>query len=196
MTTLRDMSEAHVRIDEGIKRGPRKRTALPQAEPSVEKTKRNGKLAEVNINDVLQRYLADETTAEIAASLNVNRSALHQWLLRTAEEPWKQAQVARAITALEEAKEQLRGAQDALSLARAREQLRGAQWELERVFSRVYGQKQEIAMTVDIHVQVDHALSLEAGELLGRIRGAAVQQSPQVIDVIGDATHNSETISK
>lgn len=190
------MSEAHVRIDEGIKRGPRKRAAPPQAEPIVEKPKRTGKLSEVKIEEVLQRYLADETTAEIAASLNVNRSALHQWLLRTAEEPWKQAQVARAITALEEAKEQLRGAQDALSLARAREQLRGAQWELERVFSRVYGQKQEVAVTMDIHVQVDHALTAEAGELLGRIRSAGMRQVASQQEPIIDVVNPQQIIEK
>jgi hypothetical protein len=35
-------------------------------------------------------------------------------------------------------------ASDPLSLARARESLRSAQWELERLFSRLYGQKQEV----------------------------------------------------
>ena len=109
-----------------------------------------GKLATADLDAILTRYLTDETTAQIAQSLQVHRSALHQWLLRHAEEPWKQAQVARAITALDQAKDDLAVAPDALSLARAREQLRGAQWELERVFSRVYGQKQEVNHRVEI----------------------------------------------
>ena len=177
--------EAHKRIDAGVKRGPRK-PRNDQATASAENATaiaRQGKLADLNFHDVLERYLNDETTGQIAASLNVHRSALNQWLLRHAEEPWKQAQVARAITALEEAKERLACSQDALSLARAREQLRGAQWELERVFHRIYGQKQEVSMTVDIHVQVDHALSSEAGQLLGKIRERVVAQTPKIIDV-------------
>src|SRR5688572_2606357 len=104
-------SEAHIRIDEGLKRGPRKPRTPPPADAIVEKPARNGKLADLNLNHVLERYLNDETTGQIAASLNVHRSALNQWLLRNAAEPWKQAQVARAITALEEAKEALDCAQ-------------------------------------------------------------------------------------
>lgn len=185
-------NEAISRIDKGIKRGPRKPAAPAQDPIATAPAKRNGKLADVDLNEVLQRYLNDETTTEIAASFNVHRSALNQWLLRNAEEPWKQTQVARAITELEDAKERLKGSSDALSLARAREQLRGAQWELERVFSRVYGQKQEVSLTMDIHVQVEHALTSEAGELLGRIRGTALQHKPQVVDLIADASQQGE----
>jgi cob(I)alamin adenosyltransferase len=49
---------------------------------------------------------------------------------------------------MEQAKDDLGTADDPLTLARAREQLRSAQWELERLFSRLYGQKQEITHNV------------------------------------------------
>ena len=142
--------EAHVRIDEGIKRGPRrpqKRRRDPDRPQLTPQPILGGKLATADLNAILERYLADESTAAIAASLNVHRSALHQWLLRNAEEPWKQAQIARAITEWEEAKDQLQAADDALSLARARERLRSAQWSLERLFSRLFGPKQELTIT-------------------------------------------------
>jgi predicted DNA-binding protein YlxM (UPF0122 family) len=102
---------------------------------------------------VLQRYLSDESTKDIAASYNVTRQALGQFLLKHAESDWKDAQVARAIARKEQADDDLDaiGSQIAtadkeqrdrltLSLAHARERLRSAQWDLERVCRRIYGQ--------------------------------------------------------
>lgn len=169
----------HIRIDEGIKRQQRKRTS--PTTPIHPKPMLIGKLAEADLDSILHRYLSDESTAQIAASLNVHRSALHQWLLRHAEEPWKQAQIARAITALEQSKDDLASAPDALSLARAREQLRGAQWELERLFSRVYGPKQELSVSHTIPGDVIseiRALSEELG--LARTQHIAAPQLPEI----------------
>lgn len=143
------MAEAHVRIDEGIKRGkrirplpaPRRQSVIPAC---------NSKLANLDVTRVIQQYLEDKTTAQIAKKWGVHRSGLHQWLLRNCEEQWREAQIARALSQYEEAKDALRVAPDALSLARARESVRSAQWELERLFSRLYGQKQEIT-----HVNAD-----------------------------------------
>ena len=141
-------NEAHVRIDEGVKRGPRKsRNGVRKRDPVT------GQSMAVIPKDllpaeVLDRYLTDEKTSTIAASYGVSRSRLHQWLLEHAEEHWKKAQIARAVTALEAAKDGLEDAGDPLELARAREQLRGAQWELERLFSRLFGQKQELTVSV------------------------------------------------
>lgn len=137
----------HVRIDEGVKRGPRIRPPAKPRRKSVVPAC-NSKLANLNVTNVIQRYLEDETTAGIAADLGVHRSGLHQWLLRNCEEEWREAQIARALSALEKSKDDLGTAADALSLARAREELRSAQWELERLFSRLYGQKQEVTHTV------------------------------------------------
>jgi hypothetical protein len=133
----------HTRIDEGVKRGPRIMPAAPKRRRSPV-ARDNGKLSQANPQEVIARYFRDETTADIAQSLGVHRSALHQWLIRNCEQDWRDAQVARAITALEQAKKDTETAPDPLSLARARELLRASQWELERLFSRLYGQKQEV----------------------------------------------------
>jgi len=90
----------------------------------------------------LARYLSDESTKDIAESYGITRQALGQWLLKTAEQEWKDAQVARAIARKEQADEEIEGAADILSLGRAREKLRSAQWDLERVCRRIYGQDQ------------------------------------------------------
>ena len=100
-------------------------------------------LRETDPKLILQRYLSDETTEQIAGSYGVTRQALGQYLLKTAEAEWKDAQVARAIARKEKAEDDLEDATktpDMLSLSRARERLRAAQWDLERVCRRIYGQ--------------------------------------------------------
>ena len=143
--------EAHIRIDEGIKRGPRK----PHKERnSIKARDIAGRVAptipiDLDPATVLQRYLTDERTQDIAASYNVTRPALNYWILEKAEESWRKAQIARAISRKEKAEDELEVADHPLTLARAREVLRGAQWELERLFSRLFGQKQELNVTVN-----------------------------------------------
>ena len=176
----------HTRIDEGVKRGPkRKPTDRPRRTEAA--IAANIKIpATLTTQEVIDRYLNDEKTSAIAVSYGISRSRLHQWLIEHSEDDWKRAQVARAVTALEEAKDQLQSAEDALSLARAREGLRSAQWELERLFSRLFGAKQELTIEVNHQVNVDIALSEEASELIHRIRkaNAAVLQAETVIESI------------
>jgi hypothetical protein len=43
---------------------------------------------------------------------------------------------------------------DQVSLACARERLKSAQWELERVLTRIYGNKQEVSATVPVQINI------------------------------------------
>ena len=131
---------SHVRIDEGLKR-PR----YPHKLPVRNSTLRTGKLADLKPEDVLASLLEDQTQSQLAERLGVHRTALNQWLLRTIPDEWQAVQVARALSALEQAKEEMGVAVDALSLARSRELVKVAQWELERLLSRLYGDKQDTA---------------------------------------------------
>lgn len=106
------------------------------------------KLAGVDPLHILARYLSDETSKDIAKSYGCTVQALSHFLILNACNEWQQAQVARAIARKDEADQSVRTAPDALELARAREQLRSAQWDLERLLSRLYGQKQEVQHTV------------------------------------------------
>lgn len=108
---------------------------------------------------ILERYLSDESTETIAQSYGVTRQALGKYLLKVAEEDWKEAQVARAIARKERAEDALESATDPLSLARARELLKAAQWDLERVCRRIYG---EDKAQVQI---VNPVLNIMVGEL-------------------------------
>lgn len=116
---------------------------------------RAGALVALTPDQVIPRYLADELTSSIAASLGVHRSALNQWLIHNHEQTWQDAQVARAVTALEGATEKLESAQNALSLARAREQVKAAQWVLERTYRRIYGAEPTAANLAQIAVTID-----------------------------------------
>ena len=112
-------------------------------------------LREADPKDILKRYLSDESTKAIAASYGVTRQALGQYLLKNAEQEWRDAQVARAIARKESAEDDLETAHDALSLARARERLRAAQWDLERVCRRIYGQDAPVtAQAVQININL------------------------------------------
>jgi hypothetical protein len=173
----------HIRIDEGIKRGTRKRRR-----PKRDDGKPAVRLAIIPSDllpaTVLERYLKDEKTSEIAESYGVSLSQLHRWLLKHAEEPWKQAQVAKALTALERAKDNLDEADNPLDLAKAREKLRGAQWELERLFSRLFGQKQEVTV-VDPELTISAELNRLAREAFQAILSAP-SQTRQPIELGGD----------
>jgi hypothetical protein len=110
-------------------------------------------LRETDPKLILQRYLSDESTKDIAASFGVTRQALGKYLLSVAESEWREAQVARAIARKESAEDNLdaietkiegadKDERDRLTLrvSLARERLKSAQWDLERVCRRIYGQ--------------------------------------------------------
>jgi len=98
------------------------------------------KLSGEDPKKILLRYLSKERTQDIAESYGITSQALSQWLIRNAEEDWKEAQVARAIARKEEAEDNLEAATNPLDLAKARELLKAAQWDLERVCKRIYGE--------------------------------------------------------
>jgi hypothetical protein len=115
-------------------------------------------LKDVDPKDVLQRYLAEESGAQIAKSLGVTRAALSYFMLKHAEAEWKDAQVVKAMKRKEDAEDLLESASNPLDLARARELLRAAQWDLERVCRRIYGQDAppNVGAAVQINVSLRH----------------------------------------
>jgi hypothetical protein len=149
------------------------------------------KLREANPMVILQRYLSDESTSVIASDYGVTRQALGQFLLKHAEEEWKEAQVARAIARKEKAEDDLETAADPLALAKARELLKAAQWDLERVCRRIYGEERAqvnvIAPILNITVNGEE----QKQPALAQVSLAHARPS-QVIDVeVSPAMHQS-----
>lgn len=152
----------HVRIDEGIKRGPKRPPVMliepPERVLSVAKRPLNTlpldertRIAE----SVLDRYINGEQVAAIAPEYGVSDVTIYALLLREHQGAWRDIQTARALARLEFNQDELKTAPDALSLARAREGVRSAQWELERLLNRLYGQQQQqIAIKTDGPVSI------------------------------------------
>jgi predicted transcriptional regulator len=130
-------------------------------------------LKEVKADMILARYLAEESTTQIAKSLGVTRSALNYWLLENCEKEWRSAQVIRAMKRKEDAEDAIDQASDALTLARAREALRAAQWDLERVCRRIYGQDVPVNAGAGVQININ----------LRRTNGDIVDVSPEDISV-------------
>jgi len=97
---------------------------------------------------VLDKYLTEQTTSQIASSFGVTRKALVGWLREQLPNEWKQVQVVRALTRKDDGNDGFETAEDALSLARAREMVKSAQWDLERLDAPTFGFKQEITHLV------------------------------------------------
>ena len=140
----------HVRIDEGFKRGPRKK---PGPKPSSPR-RANGQIVEKLSNDpeaikqALQDYCNGATLKQIGEQHGVTRQAVYGWLLGELGGEQHSALVTRALTArIAKGDETLDSADNPLDLARGREQARNARLDLERRRASLYGQKQEVNHT-------------------------------------------------
>lgn len=112
-------------------------------------------LKDIDPDAILERYLAEETSTQIAASLGVTKAALSYHMLKHAEDQWKSAQLVKALMRKEAAEARLETADNPLDLARGRELLKAAQWDLERVCRRIYGQDaQSSVAAVQINISL------------------------------------------
>lgn len=147
--------EANLRIDKGIRRGPR--TPRNARDPV---TKRflpiNGtQAAAIEQRDqIIGRLASGELLRDIAASLDVHPAAISQYL--AGDEQYKAARESGIEQQLERWQEQIEKAEDPLNLARGREGFRAAAWRAEREFPRRWGIKQEITHSVSpvLHIHV------------------------------------------
>ena len=167
-------NEAHVRIDEGLKRGPRKPQNGSRRSPKADL----GSWTippDLNPHEVLQRYLTEATTSQIAGQYGLSRKALVKWLRETVPGEWRAVQLVRAHDLKDCATEEIGFATDALSLARARELLKAAQFELTSL-DKDYQPKQQVTITNEIRIET--VLDGEACALLGKIRARSVANNP------------------
>jgi len=175
----------HERIDKGMARGPRNKHKPPAkrsetGHPSIP--------AGLQADQVLERYLTETTTSQIAQEYGVSRKCLIRWLRDVAPDKWKQVQIVRALCRKDDGDEGIEVACDALSLARAREQLKSGQWDLERLDSANYGVKQEVThvntppIAVILERPVSDLLSMVRGRIIPPQDHIPVTDQSQVID--------------
>jgi hypothetical protein len=119
-----------------------------------------------NADLLLARYDSGELIERICKDLKITHQAAYKAILKHCPEDWKHSQAARALAEYEMAKleidkiakkartEKYDAQNDQVSLACARERLKSAQWELERVLTRIYGNKQEVSATVPVQINI------------------------------------------
>lgn len=157
---------SHERLDKGIPRGP-KRKSVPRRR-NVETNALQAIPEGLEPSVVLDRYLTEQTTSQIAQEYGISRKSMVAWLREKEPERWRQVQILRAHCRKEDADEGIESACDPLSLARAREMLKSGQWDLERLDSQNYGVKQEVTHKVEV-VDLATALALKASEIVTKL---------------------------
>lgn len=174
--------ESHVRIDEGVKRGPNLRQGVP-TRPSAKADLGSWQIPpDLNPDEVLDRYMTEATTSQIASQYGLSRKALTRWLREQRPKEWKNAQIIRALAIKEDSEEGLACAPDALSLARARELLRGAQFDLQAL-----DEDYKPSMQVEVHVDIGHALQAISERLQAKtIEHDATQQIAPIAQETGE----------
>lgn len=178
-------NEAHVRIDEGIKRGPRKnsreaRGLTPKPRPD---DLGSWKIPpELDPDEVIARYLTEDSTSKIAREYGLSRRAMVKWLREQRPKQWREAQLIRAHVKLEDAEDSMQAPTDPLSHAGARDTARAMQFRLTSI-DPDYQPKQEIQHTVvapTLNITVVSAQ--HAAPLLPESTGSVITQDGQVID--------------
>lgn len=168
------MTEAHVRIDEGVKRGPRRKPS------DVERQARNeaGKFLTRYSPETKQKAVDQALTAiecgarvdDIADKHNIPRSTLYSWLVGTDAAKLRtqffDGQTMRNLV-------EIRAAETPLDLARAREELSG--------WLKVAAVRDPSSFGPKQHVTVEHTGDL--GERLRRARERVIEgESVQIAD--------------
>ena len=185
------------RIDRGVKRGARKIPVNSREARGLTPKPRPEDLgswqipADLNPHEVLQRYLTEATTSQIASQYSLSRRALVKWLRETVPTEWKEIQLLRAHALLEKGEdgiEDAEAAQSALSLACTRERIKAAQWRLQAL-DHDYRPKQDVTVTT---VDLGSVIDGQSEALLDQIRTriAAPRHDTQVIDVISDTVQH------
>lgn len=167
----------HVRSDEGIARGPRKKTGPKPSSPR----RNNGQFLPilptdpVKIKAALEAYCAGASLQDLADQYGVYRNAIYSWLLGGLGDTDHSTLVTQALTArISRADGLLEDGDNPLDATRGDRMARWARQDLERRRPHLYGPKQEITLTLP-------EVNLTFG------RNAAKQLDSQVIDVTDEA---------
>ena len=176
----------HIRIDEGIKRKPKKHppkaartgmfmpTVTPEQKQIILKATYEGLARGLNTNELGEHF-------------GIPGRTIRYWLIN--DDNAHEARKALVDQELVRCGEEIRDAQEPLPLARAREEFRYWSWIAERRDAQRYGQKQELTITrVDLgdrlrrareRVIVDN--STETGDKLGESKHTGVMSNPPAL---------------
>jgi len=138
------MTEAHIRIDDGIKRGPKPKNKSKARKPNGTFLAIDPELKTKIIEDAIRSLQRGESTDDVGRRHGVTGRAVRAWLI--GDERAEQARGYLISSQLARTMDEIKDADAPLPLARAREDFRAWSWIAERRESRLYGQKQEITI--------------------------------------------------
>lgn len=163
----------HVRIDEGVKRGRRRKDApyRPKKRNYPALADSQSKAAQHRAT-ILQALTSGRMLKDIADDLQVSPSALSHYLAQDPE--YIAAREAGIAVQLDDWQKAMEVATSPLNLARAREVFRAVAWRGEREFPHRWAQRS--------HVTVEHVGDL--AERLRRARERVIDAEPQDAQVI------------
>jgi transposase-like protein len=151
---------------------------------------------------ILKRYESGEMVRDVAKELGITHQAAYQSLIKYCQDDWRDSQAARSLTEYEKAKAKLqaiwempKAERDAIALACAREELRSAQWGLERLLPRLYAQKQEVK--VDVNVNLSDRLTRARERVINNDAAQLPHSSTGIMDSVRnviDATIVTEQV--
>src|SRR3990167_7761079 len=193
------MTERHLRIDEGIKRGTRvKRHEVENKARERARSERGTFLPkwskaqrQAALTDALESLERGETVLDVANRHGIPRSTVEAWLIAGDHE---QNPLARSLfysQQIADCMEGMRTATDPLALAQARD-LRRAWAETAAVRDRNFMAKQEVTMQVNHRVIVKDALADSALTLFKSMRSIAPAQPSEVIDLQPDTVQQPD----
>ena len=184
--------EAHLRIDEGVKRGPRKpRNPIdPQTKRFLSINGQSQSIALQKRSQILERLAAGELLRDIAADLNVNPGAISAYLAK--DQDYIAARESGLEQQLEIGQGQIAQAEDPLNLARGREAFRATAWRCEREFPHRWAQRQlvDVKVTVDVEPEL---LTAGAKLIESFIEGEVVVSSEQQGALHNANSHHLDT---
>lgn len=139
----------HIRIDEGVKRGPRR--PIQRHNSQSRSIVGSQSVPAQQRNYIIDQIASGRLMRDVAKELAVTPAAISQYL---AQDPEYQAAKECGIEQqLERWQAEMEAAQDPLNLARGRELFRAVAWRGEREHSHRWGAKQEISHKIDIAVE-------------------------------------------
>ena len=91
------------------------------------------------VSEILSEYIDGRLIADIAKELKVSPPRLYALVLQFAEDEFKHAQAANALTELAHRQNALAASESMVEVAKNTQLIKSAQWLLEKVCRRIYG---------------------------------------------------------
>ena len=150
------------------------------------------KLADVEVQSLLDRVAAGELLREIAADYGCSTPAVHYHIQkRVTPEEWADVKQIAMANRLEKSAEDMETAADPLNLARARESARLWMWRAERELPLIYGQRPTTAVQVNANGEGGVQLVVYGGSETVASAQHNGQSAAQQLTVAQDLTSDS-----